>query len=211
MIFNHPCDFKAPRLTFDSIRQEADSFRERYWGSDSLPIDIFFIAEEKLSLNIVPIKNLKSNNDIDALLYDQCQSIVVDNDEYMDDRFLNRIRFSFAHEIAHLVLHKELYDSIIFHSIDQWQQAILQIPEREYFFIEQQAYEFAGRLLVPRDNLLNSVTQLKPEIDKFKSLSPNIDFNIIKPYIATKICKEYGVSDQVIIKRLDIEKLDNYF
>lgn len=206
-----PSKFTAPRFTFDSIRAKADDFRKIYWTSDTVPVDILFIAEEKLDLNIVPIKNFKSQNDIEALLYDNGKSLAVDETEYMDDRYLNRIRYSVAHEIGHLLLHKDLYDSFIFSSIEEWIETLGSIPEDEYNWIEQQAYEFAGRLLVPFNMLESSLITVQPLITIFKKKFPNSENNFLKEHIASKICKEFGVSSHVILKRLEKEKLDKYF
>ena len=168
MTYQDPSQFKAPWLSFDEIRLKADDFRKTFWGSNKVPVDILMIAEDKLNLNIVPIKNFKMQNDIEALLYDGGKSLAVDETEYMDDRFLNRIRYSVAHEIAHIVLHKDLLSSFQYSDINEWIETIDSIPEDEYNWVEQQAYEFAGRLLVPLEKLEISLTEIQSKIELFK-------------------------------------------
>ncbi len=34
-------------------------------------------------------------------------NIIIDHDFYMDQRFENRLRFTYAHEVGHLILHKD--------------------------------------------------------------------------------------------------------
>lgn len=206
-----PAKFKAPWISFDDIRNVADQFRKKYWGSDDVPVDILLIAEVKLRLNIVPIKNFKMQNDSEALLYDSGKSIAIDETEYMDDRYLNRIRYSVAHEIAHLVLHTNLYGSFNYSTVDEWIKTLDAIPEEEYNWIEQQAYEFAGRLLVPLNRLETSLNAIQPRVKLFKSSFPNSDINLLKEHVASLICKEFGVSSNVILKRFEREKLDRYF
>lgn len=210
MKFSDPAKFKAPWIPFDQIKQKADEFRKKYWGSDIVPVDILFLAEEKLNLNFVPIKNFKMNNDFEALLYDGGKSIAVDESEYMDDRYLNRIRYSVAHEIAHLVLHKDLYDSFNFSNIDEWIETLDLIPEVEYNWVEQQAYEFAGRLLVPIIKLESSLKDFQTQIKLFKASFPNTDNSSLREHVATSLCKYFGVSSSVILKRIEKEKLDKY-
>lgn len=211
MKITDPAQFKAPWLPFEEIKKRADEFRKTYWGSDNVPVDILLIAEEKLKLNIVPIKNFKMQNDIEALLYDGGKSLAVDETEYMDDRFLNRIRYSVAHEIAHIVLHKDLYSSFNYSNIEQWIETIDSIPDEEYNWIEQQAYEFAGRLLVPINKLEATLKSIQAKIKLYKASFPDSGNNLLKEHVASMICKEFGVSASVISKRIEREKLENYF
>lgn len=95
-------------------------------------------------------------------------------------------------------------------------ELIRNLPEEEYFLIEQHANEFAGRLLVPKDSLVND---LKDAINLLQKLKKNTEITgfplprelsqieLAKEYIASNICRKYRVSDQVIIRRLDKENL----
>ena len=85
--------------------------------------------------------------------------IVVDHDFYMNEKFANRIRFSFAHELGHYFHHKEYYSRAGFVSAKDWKNFIINIPESEYRNFEWQANEFAGRLLVPHAELVEMATR----------------------------------------------------
>lgn len=211
MKYQDPSQFKAPHFKFDDIRIKADQFRETYWQTNQIPVDIFFIIEEKLKLNIVPIEGFKSNSDIEALLYDGGRSIAVDKTEYMDDRYLNRLRYSVAHEVAHLVIHKELYDLFDYDTVDKWIETLDALPEEEYNWIEQQANEFAGRLLVPVDKLIEALNSIQPKIILFRKSFPDTENSLLKEYVASLVCKKFGVSESVISKRIDKEKLIHLF
>jgi hypothetical protein len=199
--------FKAPFISPEEIRRHAESFRKQYWGEKSLPIDILSIVESDLRLAIRPIKNLRSECDTYALLLGTNKTIIVDFDNYMDERMQNRLRFSVAHEIGHLVLHKDLFLKVNHESIKEWQNFILNIPEREYGFIEYHANEFAGQLLVPVEPLR---LQLKKAISHAKRQgleNENLIGDAALNYISSYICRFFGVSDQAIQKRLQKEKL----
>jgi Zn-dependent peptidase ImmA (M78 family) len=211
MKITDPSKFKAPHHRFNEIRELADKFRAEYWGSKSIPVDILMIAEENLDIQFIPIDSFKSNNDFEALLLDGGEKIVVDKKEYLDDRFLNRLRYSVAHKIAHKILHSELYDSFSYATVDEWIATIRAIPEDEYNWIEQQANEFAGRLLVPVSELKTKVGEHSASISLFKSKYPDSDINVLKDYVAESISKLFGVSSSVIIRRFDKEGLNYFF
>lgn len=149
---SRPANFRAPYIPREQAWRAADDFRARYWLRGTLPVEV----EEMLwpvGLRMEPVQSLKKAGDVDALLRGDLTSILVDADEYMDDRLQNRIRFSIAHELGHFVLHADVYRGMNYSSVEEWISFIQQIPEDQYGYIEQQAYEFAGRLLVPLDHL----------------------------------------------------------
>ena len=59
-------DFKCPFIPIEKIHEKADTFRDKYWERDDLPVDIELIIE-KMGLDIIPTANLK-DIDIDAYL-----------------------------------------------------------------------------------------------------------------------------------------------
>jgi len=125
----------------------------------------------------------------------------------MDDRYLNRIRYSVAHEIGHFILHKNVYKDFGINNEEEWIELIQNIPENEYNWIEQQAYEFAGRLLVPLKDLQISFQQYIPDVKEIKKTLPGIEDIKIAERISPKICNKFEVSAGVITKRIIIEKL----
>jgi len=202
-----PKDFKAPYIKIEDIRVEADNFRNKYWPSNSIPIDIFEILEFELNIEIRTISSLKEAGDIDALLLGNLNTIVVDQNDFLNERSQNRLRFSVAHEIGHLVLHSELFSNISYSSVEEWIQFFQKIPEDQYAWIEQHAYEFAGRLLVPREKLMeklnDAVSKAKTKgFDAWDSSGESA-----REYVAHGIARYFEVSEQVIEKRLTKENL----
>jgi len=55
---------------------------------------------------------------------------------------------SIAHEIGHYVLHEDVYRAVSFSSVEEWAQFFDTIPRDKYGWLEWQADEFAGRLLI---------------------------------------------------------------
>lgn len=197
-----PREFNAPFIPIEEIRRTADEFRTRYWPQNSIPIDIFAILEFELDLEIRPILNLKEAGDVDALLLGDFRTIVVDQRDFLDERAQNRLRFSIAHEIGHLTLHSELFSKIQHSSIQEWIGFFQQIPDREYYWIEQHAYEFAGRLLVPREHLKEKLAEaiLIAKDAGFEAWDSSGESSL--EYIAHGIARYFNVSEQVIEKRI---------
>jgi hypothetical protein len=200
-------NFKAPFITIDDIRNSADEFRARYWPHDSIPVDIFEILEFELELEIRTISNLKEAGDVDALLLGDLKTIVVDQNDFLNDRAQNRLRFSIAHEIGHFVLHSDIFSKIQYASVDEWIHFFQNIPDDQYTWIEQHAYEFAGRLLVPRDKLSDHLDDAIAVAESAGFDSWDKSGDSTRAFIATAIARYFDVSQQVIEKRLMRENL----
>lgn len=142
-------NFNAPFISQQQCWAAADEFRQQYWPSAGIPVDVLAIAEFELNLEVRAITSLKEDADVDALLLGDWETLIVDQQQYLDDRFINRLRFSIAHELGHFVLHKAVFDAIPRRSAEAWVAFMLDMPEKEYGLLEYHANEFAGRLLVP--------------------------------------------------------------
>jgi len=88
-------EFKCKWIDPVSLWSIADETRAKYWPESKLPVNTEEIVEFRLRLNIEPLKYLLSSIDIDAYLKRDLSGIVVDYDCYMNDKFANRMRFSF--------------------------------------------------------------------------------------------------------------------
>jgi hypothetical protein len=200
--------FKCPYIDKREIWERAENFREKLWPEDTLPVDIENIIEKRLKLNIEPEHNLLSDYDIDAYLRVDLTGIVVDYVRYMDERFINRLRFSFAHELGHLFLHKDIYAQFGITDTNVWKRFMQEIPEREYKFFEYQANEFAGRVLVPRDRLETELEKCIIIVQEYGLLDLLAsDPDAVLANISPALCKPFGVSDQVIERRVDREEI----
>ena len=197
-----PREFKAPFIKIGDIRTAADGFRTKYWPQDSIPVDIFKIIEFGLDIEIRTILNLREAGDVDALLLGDLKTIIVDQHDFLNDRAQNRLRFSIAHEICHFVLHADIFSRIQYSSVEEWIDFSQRIPDDEYTWIEQHAYEFAGRLLVPRDKLIEKLKDAV-SIAKTRGFEAwDSSGESAREYIAHGIAPYFEVSEQVIEKRL---------
>lgn len=199
--------FRAPFYSRENIQRRVDEFREKYLQGVSPPIDVLKVAEFDLGLELRPEADLKNIADCDALLLGNRRTIIVDLDNFLQDRFQNRLRFSIAHEIGHYILHENVYRDVHFDSVEEWAKFIEAIPKKEYSLLEWHAYEFAGRLLVPRDSLVQRFGAAQEKAQK----EAQIDIRSISDgafmFVAEDIARYFGVSAEVIQRRLKGEGL----
>jgi len=201
-------EFRCKWLRVEDIWDCAEDVRTRYWSA-KLPVDVEAIVELfKLKLDIDPENNLMQKTDMEAYLRSDLRGVVVDHDHYMNEKFANRMRFSFAHELGHFFLHKDFYAMIVFESAEEWKEILLSLPDTEYRYFEYQANEFAGRLLVPREDLVHEIENALKLLELNNMLEYlKADPNAVLSRISTQLSRPFGVSTDVIERRVDREKL----
>ncbi len=195
-----------PRLSFNYIRQQADRFRQQYVEPPNLvPVPIEDIVELDLKIQIIPIRGLQDRIDVDGFLTNDLKAICIDYDVYMDERRSPRLRFTLAHEVGHFVLHKEQIQQCKFSTPEDWIHFREDFQEDDLDWFEFQAYEFAGRLLVPKEELEKQIESCSDKIKFFKKYFP--EGPDLVEAVSRVICGHFGVSDQVIGKRIAKEKI----
>jgi hypothetical protein len=149
-------------------------------------------------MDIVPMPGLRVGFEIDAYLTCDLSEIRVDQAVWESRQ--NRYRFSLAHELAHRILHADVFRQLSFASVAEWREARNQIPEREYRFIEWHANAFAGFALVPPDKLAE---QFKLGEENLKSVGISIaDAGPVAwDWLVGWLADRFGVSQQVIERR----------
>jgi hypothetical protein len=202
-------EFRCLWMDKQIIRQRADGVRVTYLPNGNIPIDSQYIAEFGLRLDIDPLRGLFAEFEIDAWLKPDLSGMVVDLDRYMNERFNNRLRFSFAHELGHYFLHRNLLKILHFASFSEWKEFILTLPEKEYKYFEWQANEFAGRLVVPLAELNFHLSAACEKIKEDDSLTQILakDPGLVLSAISPTLCRPFGVSDEVIETRVEREGL----
>jgi Zn-dependent peptidase ImmA (M78 family) len=111
------------------IRDIAEDFRKGYIFNYSIPVDIERIIETTMRINIIPVKSLQHDCDMEGFISRDFKSIYVDEDLYLDDRYYKRVRFTIAHEIGHFILHRSNIDMVRFLSNDDWKAFRLNLQD----------------------------------------------------------------------------------
>lgn len=143
--------------------------------------------------------------EIDGFISSDLTCITVD--QFVLERFLNRYRFTLAHELGHFYLHRDIYAELKFGSLAEWGQFQREVDEDDQRWLEYQAYAFGGLVLVP-------TTHLKAQFQSAAVAAERIGFSrqgepeAFLEYVIDVLKEVFQVSGAVIAKRLRHEKMD---
>lgn len=204
--------FLPPILSYEDINGHVEQFLKEQHPKGTLPIPIEDIVDLSLRLNIFPFPRLQQDFDIDGFISKDLTTLYVD--EVIYSKRPARYRFTLAHEVGHLILHKDLIEAIRPKSVTEWQNFILNVDKEAYDWLEWQAYSFAGLVLVPRSSLKKHFRRqlwiLKDKIDlvKSKGLPSDSYREYLVDAIAHRLIRTYDVSIDVLTRRIskEIEK-----
>ena len=98
-------NYKCEYLSKSQIKVKVENFRNEHWPEKIVPVDMELLLSKRMKIDIIPSRGIKELTKTDAFLKSDLTAIVVDLMQYMDeqDRYANRLRFSFAHEIGHIL------------------------------------------------------------------------------------------------------------
>lgn len=183
-----------------------------YYGitsvAEELPVNVERLLELAYGVSIVPAANLERDYETDAVLATDFKTIYVDLERYNDPRYDGRMRFSLAHELGHILLHKSFFlqsvavidepsvQGFYFHSLNAAQHKL----------IERQAHSFASGVLMPYSNFVYDATALVREnLDLLydNGLTVAQLLNGLSPRLA----KAYAVSESAVEVRIDRVRL----
>lgn len=185
------------KLSYVRIGEITNAFLSSTHPSQALPIPIEEIAEGKLDLEIVPISNLRERFDVDGCLDSSLSRIFIDLDLYMENE--NRTRFTIAHEVGHLVIHKDLFTNLQIEKPDDVYSLSDKIGVEDYRWLEFQAYSFAGQVLVPKTQLINEIESRIGKIELGRNMPEQL-FPIFQDLLDL-----FKVSGEVLLRRLEKE------
>ncbi len=205
---------KPSKIPFKQIREEAEKFRSSLgFSTEVLPFPIDKVIDTVMRFEIRAIKNLRSDLDIESFIMSDLTTIMVDWDLYMVNNLENRLNYTFAHELGHYILHPDEIKSCKFRNKDSWKNLRSEVSSEDFMWFELQAYEFGGRLLVPKEKLIAELEEQENNIQKFiNGVNGFFDQEYLITRFSGVICDKFGVSSQVIKKRIYKERLaDEYF
>ena len=196
---------------FGHVWTAAETFRRTHLAGqeERLPVDVFTVAELRLRLDVIPFDDLVAKYGIEAALLPNFTSLYVDAESYvLWERGpvwkQNRLRFSVAHELGHYVLHRELAARIKFQSFAEFSRHF-NANDGSKYQLEQEANEFAGRLLVPIERLQafydTFAAQIREIVPGWRTTSE------LRQKFAESVASKFGVHPDAILARLDREGL----
>lgn len=189
---------KRLEITLKHVQGEAERFLKQYHPLNTLPVPIEDIVELQMKIGLNVVKGIKQLVDTDAFINREFNEIFVD--EHSFEKFPARTRFSIAHEIGHLVLHKDWYEQNGPKNIEDYLKYVDALDEQTYKYIERQANTFAGLVLIPTEHL---VKLMKKHLGRVPSEEePELLSGIIQDLPTI-----FDVSEMPILWRLQDEKM----
>jgi len=191
-----------PALPYHSpveLARIAKDFLNNYHPELKLPIPIEEIVELKMGINVIAVPNLQKNYDIDAYITSDFSTIVID--EYCYTHYPYRARFTYAHEVAHIILHQEYYSQLGISNLEDYLLFQNSLIKKENATLnktlELQAHGLAAYILMPQEQFNLAVDELIPEEMTIEDLSTQ-DMNQLGRILAEK----FYVSDTAVQKHL---------
>jgi Zn-dependent peptidase ImmA (M78 family) len=202
---------KVKFLSYEQIAEQASDFLKKLKYEGIIPVPIEKIIDRDIKINIVPIPNLFRTFDINAITSSDLKTIYVD--EYLYTNLDRAYRFTLAHELGHIVLHRDFYRSIKIKGLSDWKRFIADVEEKDYQYLELQANNFGGLLLVPQKELAEHFElKLKGLIrssimERFEGLNRADYVDLTLKIIAEKLTDVFEVSSRVIKIRMEKSNL----
>jgi len=201
-------------LPYDHIRLIATGLLDQYKHRIGPPVQIEQIVEIELGMEITPIAGLHNDFDIDGFMSSDLREIFIDLG-MMEQSNDNRYRFTLAHEVGHVVMHKQIFTKFKIYDVDGYKQFLKDVNESDRGYLENQAYNFAGLLLVPEYLLKEEFERqlnhkdLREEIRVAKKYGlKGVQYREhVAARMAEKIARYFHVSTEVVDRRIDKDGL----
>jgi len=144
-------DIKVGFLSYRQIGKISADLLNTHNLGEKIPIDIEKLLDNIFQINIITFHDLYKVFDINAFTSSDLEKIYID--EYLHSYLEPQYRFTLAHELGHIILHKIFYEQFKIKDIDSYVNFINNIDYKEYGYLEYQANCFAGCFLVPSNHL----------------------------------------------------------
>jgi len=205
-------EYEKPRFySYEEIRSAADEFAEKNSLGQVIPVDVEKLIDNVLKINIVPFPSLYRSFGINAFISSDFHKIYVD--EYLYTNLEPQYRFTLAHELGHLVLHRQWYRQFRIESLDSYRRFVTGLGDERYGLLETQANYFAGLFLVPSKHLETKFKEEAKEICRFisshyKGLKRDKYIGVAVDLIAQKLRSVFNVHHLPIRIRIEKDRLD---
>ncbi len=198
---------QVDRWPYNRLRRFAEDYLSRVHPSGGTPIPIDEFLDHPHGIDIVPVEGLYETTVLSYTAKDM-KTIYIDKRIFVS-RNPYRYRFCVAHELAHVLIHRQVYEAADFGDVESWKRFLASIPDDDYAWFENQAYNLAGLLLVPPKPL---EVEYLTVVDKLRNIGFDID-DMTPPamkMLVNSIGKRFSVSRFVINKRARRDGLWNW-
>lgn len=200
--------FEAPYLPYVRVGEYANQFLKTHHPSLKLPIPIEWIIESSLKLRIHPFPNMYRIFNQNGFLSQSRKVIYID--EYQYDNFVEKYRFTLAHEVGHFIMHEFLYEGLTFDCDENFLKWIDTRPRSEVNWLESQANWFAGLVLVPFEQLEKQCIELL-DLNHIRFSDSDYLPREFWSYASNDLAELFEVSPKVVEIRIERENFGERF
>ncbi|MCG2685841.1 ImmA/IrrE family metallo-endopeptidase [Candidatus Parcubacteria bacterium] len=190
-----------PFVSARNLATKANELLSKHHPSEDLPVPIEEIVELRLGIRVIPLKGLKDYLGVDSYLSLSANSNSIAIDEYCYENFEERTRFTYAHELGHLVLHKEIYESQNIRDLADFKNFQNALSADNIKRLELQAHIFAGYVLMPQNRFGLCVDKMVRGVGGMGSISIKDAETILRSLV-----DKFAVSPEAALRQLKYER-----
>jgi hypothetical protein len=195
---------QIPELRTAAIEAAAERCLRERCAARTIPIDVEAIIDKGYRIDVVPEYGLLKRFGAVMYITHDLKEIRVDQSVFDND--LRQYRFNLAHELAHHILHADVYSNLHFQSTEEWMDVMRSISDDDYDKMEWQANMFSRFLLVPRNELRARFNSWRDRMSQagieLRTASPAACDRIIRA-----LSSEFDIGSGTILGRVRNENL----
>lgn len=194
---------RVPFIRPEEVESRAARARADF-GVAGPEIDVEFVLDVKLGLDLIVVPGMYQRTGVDALISRDWSSV------YYDPRQVEpRIRFSYAHELGHFILHKELIDGLpMVHGLDEWMELYLSLPRNSIDYLETQAGMFAAAFLMAPEDVSRAFDEALTDLEGARQqavaagLTRSGYLEYVMGLVSGLIAPRFNVSAEAMLNRI---------
>lgn len=155
-------EFKDKFISESEIKKTASSFLENHNKKDLYPLPLEQIIEFELDISLLSVPGFRDRAEKDGFITSDFKIITLD--DFIFNNREERARFTMAHEIGHMFLHRELFGQADIKNVDDFISFQNLIGEQQFSHLEVQANKFAIAILCPEEIFRAVVDKFLKEI-----------------------------------------------
>jgi hypothetical protein len=209
----------VPYRSNDALAASAYQWLQQHHESLEPPIPVEEILEFVYGITPFPIPGMEDTYGVVGSIGAGLDTLYVD--EWVMMKQPGRYNFTIAHEIGHLVLHRDVlaeweaaWQAVPSQDIDAWVRFQQEMDAAVLRQMEYQANEWARHALVPHQPLCSAVdvAMLDYEGKREAALQqgrdvPEDTFDVVMYYLTEQLAPIFKVSPQIIRYRIENERL----
>jgi len=178
---------------YELERIAADALRDAEVCIKGRRVDIERLILEKFKLKIESFTDLRRRWDAYAFIDTTAKVIFIDAELMNEARFEKKYRFTLAEELAHFLIHRELF--VHCHTVENRLKIEEMLDERTEAYMESNAKALASAILMPKKCI-------EPLVESLAGKLVDAEGHILVDKLVAALAEEYDVNFQAAKRRM---------